>query len=432
MLKVFSSVALLLFSQVLLLTGHGMQLTLLPLRAGLEGFTLPQIGITGTAYFAGFTAGCIATPLIARRAGHIRTFAVLASLGSVFVLLFPLLPDFWVWLALRFGAGWCIAGLYTLMESWMNERASNANRGTVMAVYTMINMTMIMVGQLLINVADVSGPVLFAMASMLFSAALVPVALSTDAPAPIRSVRISLPRLWRTSHVACTGGVLAGMATGAFWGMAPVYAAGAGLDTFQITLFIAAAVAGGAVSQLPLGRLSDHFDRRLVVLGAAAAAALAAVALALLPRLPAAPLIGLSFLFGAFVMPLYALSVAHANDRAGAEDFVIIGSGVLMLFGLGSAIGAPLAGVFMGWLGSGGAFYFAALALAGLIVGVAWRRRARVVPVHVEAEQRFVAVSDFAPLPLDLDPRADGGGVEIERPGQGEEAVRGRASPGRP
>lgn len=405
MLKLLSSVSLLLFSQILLLTGHGMQLTLLPLRAQLEGFTLTQIGLTGTAYFVGFTAGCIFTPMVARRAGHIRTFAVLASLASAFILVFPLWPEFWPWLVLRCGAGWCIAGLYTLMESWLNERASNTNRGTVMAVYTLINMTMIMVGQLLINLADISGAVLFAVASILFSAALVPVALSTDAPAPIRSVRIRLGALWNISHVACIGSVLAGMATGAFWGLGPVYASASGLDTFQITLFIAAAVAGGAVSQLPLGRLSDHFDRRLIVMGAAAAAGAVALLLAALPSLPSTPLIALSFLFGAFVMPLYALSVAHANDRAGPQDFIVIGSGVLMLFGMGSALGAPLAGLVMEPLGNRGLFAFVAAVLALLVIGVLRRRRSRAAPAQQEAEQPFVAVSDFAPLPLDLDPR---------------------------
>lgn len=407
MRKLLASVTLLLFSQVLLLTGHGMQLTLLPLRAALEGFTLTQIGLTGTAYFAGFTLGCLATPMTARRVGHIRTFAVLASVGSALILVFPLWTSFWPWMALRFGAGWCIAGLYTLMESWLNERASNTNRGMVMAVYTLINMTMIMVGQLLINVAEVSGIVLFALASILFSMALVPVALATDAPAPITSTRVRLGMLWRTSHVACIGSFFSGAATGAYWGMGPVFASGAGLDTFHVTLFTAATVAGGAASQLPLGRLSDHFDRRIVALGAALLAGTVAVLLAVMPGLPAAGLITLSFLFGAFVMPLYALSVAHANDRAAADEFVLVGSGMLMLFGLGSALGAPAGGLAMGTqLGRSGLFAFVALVLAALIVGIAKRRRSRSVPIQVQAEQPFIAVSDFAPLPLDLDPRA--------------------------
>lgn len=408
MIKLMASVTLLVVSQMLLLTAHGMQLALLPLRGQIEGFTLTQIGLTGTAHFVGFTLGCLATPMVARRAGHIRTFAVLASLSSALVLVFPLWPSFGGWLLLRFGAGWCMAGLYALMESWLNERASNTNRGMVMAFYTLINMSMIMVGQLLINVAAVEGVVLFALASILFSLALVPVAMSTDAPAPIRSARVRLGVLWQTSHIAVTGSFLAGMATGAFWGLGPVYASGAGFSTFQVTLFTSAAVAGGALAQLPLGRLSDHFDRRVVLLGATLAAALAAAPLAVL----AEPSIGLTivliFAFGAFVMPLYALSVAHANDRAQAEDFTVIGAGVLMVFGAGSAIGAPLAGLAMDTaLGSGGLFAFIIGALALLVAGIAWRRRVRAAPVHVAQEQPFVAVTDFTPLTLDLDPRAD-------------------------
>lgn len=408
MLKLLASVTLLVLSQMLLLTGHGMQLALLPLRAELEGFSLTQIGFTATAYFAGFTLGCLATPAIARRAGHIRTFAVLASLASAFVLVFPLWTSFWGWLLLRFGAGWCIAGLYALMESWLNEKASNTNRGMVMAFYTLINMAMIMVGQFLINVAAVDGVVLFAVASILFSVALVPVALSADAPAPIRSARVRLGALWQTSHIAVTGSFLAGTATGAFWGMGPVYASAAGFSTFQVTLFTAAAVAGGALSQLPLGRLSDHLDRRVVLLGATVLAALVTIPLALNPDMGVGAIIGLTFAFGAFVMPLYALAVAHANDRAEAEDFTVIGAGVLMVFGLGSAIGAPLAGLAMDTpLGSGGLFACIGAALALLVVGIAWRRRVRSEPVQQEQEQPFVAVTDFTPLNLDLDPRTE-------------------------
>jgi MFS family permease len=406
MFSLLFSIAALLLSQALLLVGHGMSLTMLPLRADLEGFTLAEIGLTGTAYFAGFTVGCIATPTIARNVGHIRSFAVLASVASAIVLVHPLWVSFAPWLLLRFATGWCMAGLYMLIESWLNERATNQNRGTLMAVYTIINMLMIMTGQLMINLGDLGGIALFALASILLSLSVVPVSLSTGvAPAPIRSVRVRLGDLWQMSHIAFAGSFAAGLATGAFWGLGPVYATQAGLDTFQITLFMAAAVAGGAVSQLPLGRLSDHYDRRLVALGAALAAGAAAMLLAFMPALPAAPLIGLSFLFGAFVMPLYALVVAHANDRAGPDDFVVLASGLLMLFGAGSALGAPLASMLMAPFGIGGLFLFSAIALFGLALGIVRRRHTRAAPTVEESEQPFVPILDLTPMTLDLDPR---------------------------
>jgi MFS family permease len=409
------SIAGLLFSQALLLTGHGLALTLLPLRAELEGFSLAQIGLTATTYFAGFTLGCMFTPTIARTAGHIRAFAVLASVASAVVLVHPLWPAFVPWLVLRFVSGWCIAGLYMLIESWLNERASNQNRGTLMAIYMVITMVMIMVGQLLINLGDIGRVTLFAISSILLSLSVVPVSLSTGkAPAPIRSVRVRLGELWHLSHIAFSGSFAAGLATGAFWGLGPVYGSLAGLDTFQITLFMAAAVAGGAVFQFPLGRMSDHYDRRLVALGAAAAATIAALLLGVFPTtangqngITGGVLIGLSFLFGAFVMPLYALVIAHANDRAGPDEFVVVASGLLMLFGIGAALGAPLASLLMIRAGPGGLFLFSALSMFGLALAIVRRRRTRTVPVVDESEQPFVPVADLTPIALDLDPRTD-------------------------
>jgi MFS family permease len=403
------SIASLLFSQALLLSGHGLSLTLLPLRAELEGFTLTQIGLTGTAYFAGFTVGCILTARIARSAGHIRTFAVLASVASAVILLHPLLPWFTVWLVLRFMTGWCMAGLYMLIESWLNERASNQNRGSLMAIYMIITNLMIMAGQMMINLGDISRVTLFAIASVLLSLSVVPVSLSTSkAPAPIRSASVRLGDLWHLSHVAFLGSLLAGLATGAFWGLGPIYGSQVGLDTFTITLFMAAAVAGGAALQFPLGRLSDHYDRRLIALIAAVAAAVAGLVLAFLTHVPPSVLIGLSFVFGGFVMPLYALVVAHANDRAGPEDFVVTASGLLMLFGIGSALGGPLASMLMVSIGPGGLFLFSSVALTVLAISIARRRRIRAVPMVDESEQPFVPIADMTPIALDLDPRTEG------------------------
>jgi len=405
--RLMSSVAFLLASQVLLLVGHGLQITLIPLRAAHDGFSPAEIGLVGTAYFLGFAFGCIGTPPIARRSGHIRTFAILASVGSALILVFPLTATPELWYGLRFASGWWIAGLYALIESWLNERATNENRGTLMGLYTVVNLSMIVAGQMLVNVADIGSGIGFTLASVLFSAAVVPVALSLDAPAPIRSVRISLPTLWRASHVACLGSLLGGVSTGAFWSLAPVYATAAGLSGLALTGFVSAAVAGGAVFQLPLGRLSDRYDRRVVVIGSAATGAVFASALGFLDVAAPTALLMLSFGFGGFVMPLYALSVAHANDQARPQDFVVVSSGVLLLYGVGAAVGAPVAGALMaGPLGPRALFVLPCVALLALVLGVVERRRVRETPVVEPSEQPFVIVSDLNPLGPDLDPRA--------------------------
>ncbi len=418
MRRLLLPIAALLISDALLLLGHGLMLTLLPIRAEMVGLTNTQIGLTGSAYFVGFVVGCLITPHIVQRVGHIRSFAVLCTLFSALVLLFHVFPSFPVWLLLRLMVGVCISGLYMVIESWLNERSTRETRGTILSVYTVINLTMIMVGQQLLNFADPSGPVLLGLAAILLSLAIVPVCLTLSlAPAPIQAVRVNLVQVWRLSHVGVGGALVSGLATGAFWAMGPVYARGLGLDTAQLTLFMSAAVLGGALFQLPLGRLSDHYDRRVVVSWAALGGALVSLLLVLLP-LHGTPLLVAALLWGGGVMTLYALCLAHATDNAQGDEFVMVGSGILLVFAISSAIGAPMASLFMALLGPRGLFAFATLCLVGLTVGIAIRRRTHVLPLHDETEP-FRPVTDTSPALFEMDPRIESPETEGDQPATG-------------
>ncbi len=409
-------IAALLISDALLLTGHGLQLTLLPLRAAVEGFSDAQIGLTGSAYFLGFVAGCLLTPLVVRRAGHIRSFAVLASGFSALILLFDLLPSFYFWLLLRFVTGACISGLYMIIESWLNERSTRETRGSVLSIYTIINLTMIVVGQQLVNLAEPDATTLFAIAAILLSLAIIPVSMTTAlAPAPLQRVKVQPLEVWRLSRVGMGGAFAAGLATGAFWSLGPVYAREVGLETGQLTAFMSAAVLGGAVMQFPLGRLSDHYDRRLVILGASFVGALFSLALGML-ELTGGLRIALAFAWGGTTMTLYAICQAHANDRAQPEDFVMVGTSVLLTFGLASAMGAPLGSLAMAWLGAEGLFLFAGVVLILLSVGVVRRRRTHYLPVLDETVP-FRAVAEITtPAALEMDPRLEAAAIPEPEP----------------
>lgn len=415
MRRLLLPLAALLLSNALLLVGHGLMLTLLPLRAGIAGFTPTEIGLTGSTYFVGFVLGCLLTPHIVGRVGHIRAFAVLCSVFSALVLLFQMFPHFGPWLVLRFWVGACISGLYMVIESWLNDRATRETRGTLLSAYTVINLTMIMVGQQALNFADPAGPVLFGLAAVLLSLAIVPVGLTvTLAPAPMATVRLDLRHLWRLSHVGMGGAVVSGLVTGAFWTLGPLYASGMGLDTVQLSLFMSAPILGGALLQLPLGRLSDHYDRRLVLLGTTLTGALLSLLLALAPG-DAPVLTVMALLWGGMVMTLYAICLAHATDSARPDEFVMVGSGFLLTFGAGSALGAPLGSVLMALLGPGGLYAFAALCLAGFAAGIAVRRRTHVLPVHDETGP-FQPISVTSPALFELDPRTDAGARDETSP----------------
>lgn len=412
MKRIFIPVLALLASIGLLLIGHGLLLTMLPLRADAHGFSATEIGLTGSSYFLGFVAGCLVVPAVVRRSGHIRTFAALGAVFSAVVLVFELLPSFWVWMLLRFFIGACIAGEYMVIESWLNERATPQTRGLILSVYAMVGFVMVAIGQQLLNLSPQSPNTLFALAAIVISLAIIPVVLTSSvAPAPLQNIKLDLPRVWNLSHIGLIGAIVAGLVTGSFWALAPVYARGVGLETAELTLFISAAVMGGAVFQLPLGRLSDRYDRRLIVFFSSI---LGAIISLLIVWASAADdvargiLIALSFVWGGCAMTIYAICLAHANDQADPSEFVMVGSAMLMGLGLSSAVGAPLASGFMAWTGPTGLFTFAALCLTGFAVAIAARRRTHVLPVHDETETAFQVVPEVStPITLELDPRTE-------------------------
>lgn len=407
MRNVLAPIAALLLSQALLLAGHGLQLTVLPLRAALEGFTDTQVAFTGSAYFVGFVLGCLMTPHLVRRAGHIRAFAVMASLYSAVALIFDLLPNVFSWLLLRVLTGLTIAGLYMILESWLNERATAETRGTLLSIYTLINLTMIVAGQQLVNVAEPASGTLFALSAILLSLAVIPVSLTRAlAPAPLHSTRLELRSVLRDSPVAVGGTLAAGFAGGAFWALGPVYATATGLETTEVTRFLSAAVFGGALLQVPLGRLSDHYDRRLVLLGVALFGVLASMGLATLGADAGWLLYGAALAWGAFVFTIYAICLAHANDQAEAGHFVPIGTAILLLNGAASAVGGPVASLFMKALGPGGLFWFSSGVLGVFALQIVWRLHVRQRPA-VEETEPFRAVGEVTPVALELDPRVD-------------------------
>ena len=273
----------LLLAVAILFFGNGLQAVLLPVRATIEVFATTSIGLIASAYSAGFMIGCLSMPHIVRRVGHIRTFAVCAAIAASVALLMVLVVSPPVWIALRALSGVCFAGLFMVIESWLNERATTANRGQILAVYMVINLSAVTAGQMILPLGDPAGFSLFALTSIAITLALVPVGLTTSsAPQPLRKVRLRLRRLYAMSPVGVVGGFFVGLANGAFGGLGVVFARDVGLSITGIALFMSAALVGGALAQLPLGRFSDRTDRRKIIIGVCSFAVLMALLLALL------------------------------------------------------------------------------------------------------------------------------------------------------
>ena len=400
----------LLFATSILLMGNGLFGTLVPLRAGIEGFATSTIGFLGSIYFIGFLAGCILGPHIVRRAGHIRSFAALAGTASVIPLIHVLEIDPFTWAVLRVIHGFCFAGLYMVIESWLNERATNDTRGQLFSVYIVVNFSSIMLGQLMLNTASPATFTLFALVSILTSLALVPISLSTTVqPAPIATTEVFLIRLYNISPVGMVGSFVVGVTNAPFWTLGPIFAKDSGLDLFGISIFMTSAILGGALAQWPIGRFSDRMDRRLVILGLCVGSALGEVALVMAREAGTANLLPIAgFLFGVFALSLYSVCVAHTNDHASQESFVSVSSGLLLVYAIGAIVGPSAAS--LGSAHFGMAFIFLFGAAVHIVYGIFTLHRIRGrAPVPEEEKTDFVAVAfpPTNPTPPELDPRAE-------------------------
>ena len=328
-----------LFSAVaILLTGHGLQLTLLPLRAEALGWSLPEIGLSGSFYFLGFLVGCIGVPRFVTRVGHIRTFSTTTTLcgAALLMILLSDLPQ--VWYALRFLTGIGISGCYLIIESWLNEQSSDADRGRTMAIYTIIVLLAMSIGQFLVTVAPPLSLTTVVLGSLLLSLAVTPVSLSpVDAPAAITRLEWNFMKIFRAAPAAVGGAMTMGTVTAVLFTLTPVYASQIELPLDLVALLMVAMLLGGAALQYPAGHISDRLDRRHVMIGLLALGIACCAAAYAAPRIPALE-IAIMFLLGGVCTAIYPLSLAHANDRLPGH-FLAVGTVILLVNSGGATSG---------------------------------------------------------------------------------------------
>jgi MFS family permease len=364
----------LLLGVAFLLAGNGLQFTLLPLRATHEGFSALALGLIGSAYYGGFVAGCLLGPHLILRAGHIRAFSAMIALAVTVSLAYPLIANVPAWTLFRLITGFSIAGFYLVIESWLNDRTSNDNRGLVMSTYVVVNLGAITVGQMLVSAYPVEEAGNFMISAMLASLAIVPVALTRSAqPAPITIVSFRPLELYRAAPAGIVASFAIGLSNGAFWSLGPVSAMGGGLDLQQVAFFMSAATLAGAIAQWPIGRRSDRLDRRLVLLVTLLCAMVSGLFLWLAP-VSGIWFIALAMLFGATTLPGYSLAAAHAYDKTDTADMVPTAATILLANALGASIGPFLASMLMTVEGPRALFLFTAFTQALLAGYIAYRR----------------------------------------------------------
>ncbi len=393
MLEAVKSVWALLFGFALLMLGNGLQGALLGLRASLEGFGTGVTGLVMSAYFLGILFGAAVTPKLVLRVGHIRVFAALASMASAFVLLHALFLTAPVWFGIRLVTGFCFSGLYVVAESWLNQAASNETRGKLLSIYMIISFASTGFGQLLLNVADPGGFPLFMLISVLVSLALVPISLTrTSAPQIVTPQAISLKQLYELSPLGFLTCLFSGLSMGAFFGMGAVYGKLSGYSIAQLSLLLSLPLLGLVLFQLPIGALSDRFDRRLILCSSAFASTFLAI-VCIISSNYSFLAVCLSFtLYGGFSMPIYSLALAHTNDSLNSDQMLEASSKLVFVFGLGSVFGPLTAGLAMDIFGPNAFFIYFALVFAVIGSFGSYRMTQRdAVPMEERGEFVLVA-----------------------------------------
>lgn len=388
--KTLLSVWPLFFGVAMLMLGNGLQNTLLGVRATMEGFNPIATGTIMSMFYTGFLFGSHLVPRLIQRVGHIRVFSALSALAAITALLHGLFMDEAAWMIIRAVTGFSFAGLYIVIESWLNHAADNKTRGTMMAAYLVVLYGAMAAGQYTLTLYDPEGMELFALVSIFIGLALVPVSLSSrPAPKFERPVKVSIKELFKTSPLGVYGVFAAGMGGACLFSIAPVYAAQAGFGLAQISTFMAITIVGGVMLQFPIGRCSDLYGRRRVLIIVSAFTTLFCAAAIFAAAMSVYALYLAMFMIGGTALTVYGLSTAHTNDHLAPAQIVAASASMLMVNGVGAIIGPLLSTALMNFAAPW--MLFAVLSgVYGSITVFGIYRATRRAPVPLTRQDKFV------------------------------------------
>ena len=340
--------------------------TFFSLRVAIENFDAP--GLVLSAYFAGFTLGAFSCGRIIERIGHIRAYAAFAGLVAAATAVMPLLVGSLAWVVLRALVGFGCAGIFVTTESWLSAKAPPAERGRVFAIYMVGTFLALALGQLLIARADITASAPFNAIVALFAVALI-IVTAARAEQPRVSASDPLPpgSLARAAPIAVVGAGLSGLLGGAFYALVPAWMQDQGITQATIALFMLVAVLGGFAFQMPVGHLSDRFDRRVVLASLSLGFAVTALVMVLLPH-PLPTILPAAALLGGFMSTLYPVCVAHAHDCMPADRVVAVSGRLILVSGVGSTLGPLIGASLTAHFEIDGLFYF--MAAAALLLAV--------------------------------------------------------------
>ncbi len=393
---------------IFLMVSNGLLTTLLTLKADGLGFSDSAIGLVQSGYPVGALLGCVIAPRLIMRVGHIRIFAALASIASAAALMHLVTTDPWSWGAMRLLTGFCFSGLYIVAESWLNSSADNENRGSLLSVYFVVQTGGVALGQLLLNVSNPDGILLFVVVSILISFSLVPMLVSDDAIPPYEiPERVTFISLFRLSPMGLTGSFLNGISQTTLYVALALYGSSLGMGQAAIGGLIGSMTLGGMLFQFPLGKISDMMDRRLLIAGIPGLSIPICLVLANLDN-PAHNLIWVYLLvglLGGLTLPVYSICMAHMNDHLNRSQVVAASGTLVLILASGMTLGPTLGGFAIEHFGPEGIFYLLSITAALTVMTALFRLWSS--PAVVQNRANAVAVSaNLTPEAATLYPKA--------------------------
>lgn len=405
-LKEITSIGAPLLSMFILMNGAGLLNTFIPVRLEMNLVSSWDIGLVAAGYYAGMVLGAFRNAHFILRVGHIRAYATFASLTAVAVLSQGLFYDLFWWIFLRLVGGYCLSGLYIVIESWLLGKSTPQTRGQFLSLYMISLYGAMASGQFFLNLFPIDSLLPFAIITILSSLSVIPVAISkTGDPTIEEPTALSLIQLFKLSPSGIIACFCSGMVLGSVFGLVPLYLQLAIDSVTETSIIMFFLIFGGTALQYPIGHLSDRMDRRKVILGLCTIIICISFSVLFLSKNHHYAWYVLMFIFGGASFVLYPVSISHTCDVLKQNDIVAATQGLMLAYGIGAVISPALASAIMQGLGSPGLFIFFIFVSAGLFSYLIYRIQVH-APPKAEDQQEFVTLPGTTPVASEMDPRS--------------------------
>ena len=407
--RLLAPVKSLLGGTIAFMAGNSLLGVVLPLRMEATGYPVALTGAIMAAYYLGLAFGGLRAKRVIFRIGHIRAFAAFAALTAATCLAYAFFFNPTAWVILRIVNGFCIAGMTTAIESWLNDRSSNETRGRILGYYMLVFYLAVALGQTLVNVGPVEGSDHLMIAAALIGLSLIPIALTGLGEPNLRELRVlGVIKLYKASRVGVVGAGVAGILVGSFYALGVVFARQIGLSVTEAALFMSTVVLGGLGFQVPVGKLADKFDRRVVMscILIAVGTSWGLLSKSIADGVPLTTLMIMALAFGGAISSVYPLCVAQTFDRLERKYYVAASGRLLMVYSVGATIGPLLASILMSIYGPYSFFLFESTMAIAYAIFVLFNVMVR-PKLPPDGREEFVPLPDISPVAVALDPRTE-------------------------